>query len=88
MYPTGPPFWFSAAQMRTDLAELRHRLDPRHREEALDKMVLVGHSMGGLISKLQAVDSGDEFWKVASSQPISELKAAPELREKITQTLL
>lgn len=87
MYPTGPPFWFSAAQMRTDLANLRKDLDPQNQEAALDNMVLVGHSMGGLISKLQAVDSGDEFWKIASDHSINELKAAPELRDKITRTL-
>jgi pimeloyl-ACP methyl ester carboxylesterase len=87
MYPTGPPFWFSAAQMRTDLANLRKNLDPQRQEAALDNMVLVGHSMGGLISKLQAVESGDEFWKIASDHSIDEMKADPELREKIASTL-
>ena len=62
-YPTGQPFWVSAAQMRHDLAKLRDVLDPRHLEPALDQMVLVGHSMGGLVSRLQTVDSGDGYWR-------------------------
>ena len=27
------------------------------------KAAVVGHSMGGLVSRLQSVDSRDDFWK-------------------------
>ena len=40
LYPTGQPFWLSAAQLRKDLAEAREVLDPQHREAALDQTVL------------------------------------------------
>jgi hypothetical protein len=50
LYPTGQPFWISARQMREDLAEAQQDLDPERRTPALDQMVLVGHSMGGLVS--------------------------------------
>ena len=75
LYPTGQPFWFSATQMREDLALMRRELDPSRQYPALDQMVLVGHSMGGLVSKLQTVESGDEFWHTMSDQPFAELKA-------------
>ena len=75
LYPTGQPFWFSGTQMREDLAMMRRELDPQRQHPALDQMVLVGHSMGGLVAKMQTVDSGDAFWKTTSDRPFAELKA-------------
>ena len=64
--------------MREDLAMMRRTLDPQRQHPALDQMVLVGHSMGGLVSKMQTVDSGDEFWHTTSDHPFAELKADPD----------
>jgi len=83
LYPTGQPFWLSAAQMRHDLAAVREVVDPGRQEPALDQMVLVGHSMGGLVSKLQTVASGEEFWKTVSEEPFSQIRATPEVRAKL-----
>jgi pimeloyl-ACP methyl ester carboxylesterase len=85
-YPSGQPFWHSAAQLRKDLAELRAAVDPAGRFAALDQMVLVGHSMGGLVSKLQTLDSGDNFWQTASSQPLAAIKAQPDVRQALAET--
>jgi pimeloyl-ACP methyl ester carboxylesterase len=86
LYPTGQPFWLSAAQLRHDLAEARQTLDPQRQEPALDQMVLIGHSMGGLLSKLQTVDSGDAFWKLVSPAPLGALRADADVREKLQYT--
>ncbi len=67
-YPTGQPFWVSAAQLRDDLAEFRATFDPQRTDPAFDDMVLVGHSMGGLLSHLQTIDSGNAFWKLVSNE--------------------
>jgi len=83
LYPTGQPFWVSAAQLRRDLAEMRQSLDPQHREPALDQMVLVGHSMGGLVARLQTQESGPDYWKLASRVPWEQVKANPEIRQKL-----
>jgi pimeloyl-ACP methyl ester carboxylesterase len=83
LYPTSQPFWLSASQLRGDLAEARKILDPDHQEPALDQMVLVGHSMGGLLSDLQTLPSGDAYWKLVSNKPIDELSADPEVKEKL-----
>jgi pimeloyl-ACP methyl ester carboxylesterase len=71
-YPTGQPFWLSARQMRNDLDRIRRELDPRGDSPSLDRMILVGHSMGGLVSTLQTMDSGDQFWSMVSELPIDE----------------
>jgi hypothetical protein len=43
-------------------------------------MVFVGHSMGGLIAKMLTIDSGDDFWHLASREPIQQVKFSPETR--------
>ena len=49
-------------------------------------MVLVGHSMGGLVSRLQTVQSGEDYWRLASREPLLEIKAEPKVREKLADT--
>lgn len=83
LYPTAQPFWISAMQLREHLAEARHVLDPEHQEPALDQMVLVGHSMGGLVSRLQTIESRDDFWNLVSDKPIDMLKVEPEVRQRL-----
>ena len=77
-YPTGQPFWLSATQMREDLERLRQTLDPERRYMALNQTVLVGHSMGGLVSRLQTIDSRDDFWKILSDEPFENLQGDPD----------
>lgn len=83
LYPTGQPFWQSAAKLRDDLAHARAVLDPQRREAAFDQMVLVGHSMGGLVSKMQVVASRNDFWNIVSDQPFQTLRASPERRQQL-----
>ncbi len=83
MYPTGSPFPASAAKLRKGLDELREVIDPGHADPALDRMVLVGHSMGGLISKMMIESSGDEVWKLVGRRPFDELRASAEHREML-----
>lgn len=86
-YPTGQPFWISAQQMREDLSSIRRELDPGSDAPALDDMILVGHSMGGLVSQLQVLDSGDTFWnELVSPRPFGELRGDPESIQKLRDT--
>lgn len=77
MYPSGEPFLESAARLRRNLAELRATLDPMHRYGALDQSVLIGHSMGGLVARLQSVDSGGRFWGAVADGSFESLKGDP-----------
>lgn len=86
LYPSGQPFWQSAAEMREDLVQMRAKLDPGRKSPALDQTILVGHSMGGLVSKLQTVNSGNEFWRTMSDKPFAELQADPEIRDQLAST--
>ncbi len=94
LYPSGQPFWISATQLRSDLLAMRDAFDPGRRDKPLDQMVLVGHSMGGLVSRMQTIDSGDEFWKIVSDQPaptpdqaLAKIRGPSEDRDKLVSTL-
>lgn len=87
LYPTAQPFWISAGQLREDLAKIRNTVDPHHRQRALDQMVLVGHSMGGLVSRLQTIESRDDFWQLVSDRPFSLLEADAETRARLERSL-
>ncbi|WP_419189047.1 esterase/lipase family protein [Stieleria marina] len=87
IYPSGQPFWISANQLRGDLLAMRNVVDPGHRHRAVDNMVLVGHSMGGLVSRMQTIDSGDDFWKIVSDQPVERLSGPEFERNKLVSTL-
>ncbi len=77
-YSTGNPIPYSAYLLRRDLVEALRRLDPDKTDPALDRMVLVGHSMGGLLCKMIAVDPGLQLWKAVSNRPASELRGKRE----------
>lgn len=49
-YPTGIAWTVSAAAYRKALADVRKKVDPRGRNKNWDRMVVAGHSMGGLIT--------------------------------------
>ena len=74
VYPSGLPIPTSAARLRELLKKSREKLDPDHTDAGFDQMVLVGHSMGGLLARMQVIDSGKDFWRsfyAASPQKIA-----------------
>jgi pimeloyl-ACP methyl ester carboxylesterase len=86
-YPTSQPYIATAAELRHALAEVRRDLDPEHRDPALDELVIVSHSMGGLVSKLLTVDSGDDFRATISDRPLDQLTLKPEVRSELGQVV-
>jgi pimeloyl-ACP methyl ester carboxylesterase len=84
-YDTGDPFLSSAARLRQQLAELRQTYDPLRCDPNLSKMVLVGHSMGGLVSKMQVTYSGDAIWRSAATRPFETIVTDPETRARLAE---
>lgn len=79
-YATGVTFLRSASQLRADLRDITAALDPAGRDPGLQNMVVIGYSMGGLISKLQVTWSGDRLWQVASNVPLDSLVTTEKTR--------
>ena len=87
-YPSGLPIPSSAARFRAALIEVRETFDPTHADPALDRMVLIGHSMGGLLSKMMAQDSGMVLWDALLTKPYERLQATAELRERLANIFI
>ena len=68
-YPTANPPALSALAFRKDLATAERLYHPQH------GIVLVGHSMGGIVSRMQAVDTGRVLWDEAFHQNADALYA-------------
>jgi len=86
-YSTGNPILTSAARLRSSLVTIRDDLDPQGRDPAFDHMVLIGHSMGGLLSRLMVTDSGDALWKAASSKSPDEVALADEPKRMLMDSM-
>jgi hypothetical protein len=80
IYPTGSPILLSAGNLRDALSLTVDELDPDGNDRALQRMVVIGHSQGGLLTKLQAVDSGTSFWDNIADVPVDEAGLSEEAR--------
>ena len=85
MYPTGIPFPIAAAGLRDTLGQARTilALKDGRPDPAYAKMVLLGHSMGGLLSHSMAVDSDQKFWELNTYVPFPQIKGKPEVLEEL-----
>jgi len=75
-YPSGLPYPHTAALLRRELDGVRKTF-PDH-----PNLVLVGHSMGGIISRLMVTDAGDTIWKAMFGSGPDEL-AIPGLSRQL-----
>jgi hypothetical protein len=82
LYNTGNPILYSGHLLREALSDALKTVDPEGKDAALRRMVLIGHSQGGLLARLQTIDSGDRFWaNVTKEKTLDELDLEPEAKE-------
>ena len=86
-YPNGQPISQSAKQLRSALAEFRQNHDPRGSNPRMREMVIVGHSMGGILSNLQIRDSGDHLKDLIFHPTIEEADLDPEIQGGVEKLL-
>ncbi len=86
-YDSGNPIAYSAQRLREALTQAVARADPKGNDPCVRDMLVMGHSQGGLLTKLTAIDSGDVFWKGLSDQPFDSLNLAPADKELLRSTL-
>ena len=85
-YPTGNPVFYSASLLRDSLEHVRRTYDPEGKNPAFNNMLIVGHSMGGLLSKAMVQDSGDQLWSLFSAKQPSELNLPRDVRELLNKS--
>ncbi len=87
LYDSGNPIPYSAGRLRGALMNALHEFDPDGKDPALQRMVVIGHSQGGLLTKLTAIDTGTRFWQRVSNKPFDEIKVSPETRALLQRSL-
>jgi len=81
-YPSGLPFPLAAASLREQLQEIRRQY-PGQKD-----LVVIGHSMGGMISRLLMTDSGTELWDTYFDKPPAQLAVSEKTRKFMSGTLI
>jgi pimeloyl-ACP methyl ester carboxylesterase len=79
LYPTGVPLPIAAAGLRETLVEAEKTFNPNGSDTDFSRMVLLGHSMGGLLSHSMVVDSSDRFWQLNSDKRFEDIIGPPEV---------
>lgn len=86
-YNTGNPLLYSSGLLRDVLTRSVAELDPAGTDRALRRMVLIGHSQGGLLAKLMVVDGGSRFWDTVSEAPLDQLRVSDETRAVLQRSM-
>jgi triacylglycerol esterase/lipase EstA (alpha/beta hydrolase family) len=84
----GQPIAYSAMLLREALANTVAKLDPEGKDPALRRMVVIGHSQGGLLTKCLVVEPGDTFWATISDQSLDDLKLPEKTADLMRRALL
>jgi pimeloyl-ACP methyl ester carboxylesterase len=87
VYDTGNPVVYSGMLLREALAEAVARFDAEGDDACLHQMVVIGHSQGGLLAKLTAVDSEGRFWANITSRPFDDVEMSDEARDLVRRTV-
>jgi hypothetical protein len=86
-YNTGNPIPISANVLRHALENAVKSLGGAQADPALGHMVVIGHSQGGLLTKLISIDSGTKLWDAISDKPVDELALKPETKALLKESL-
>ena len=81
-YPSGYPYPYSAALFRKELDAVARAFPDRK------GIVLIGHSMGGMISRLMVTDAGDKIWRKRFGKAPSETSIPGESRRLLEQSVI
>jgi len=81
-YPSGYPYPYAAALFRQDLDGIE-RAFPNHK-----RIVLIGHSMGGMICRLMITDAGEKIWRDFFATPPSKTPLASDTRQALEEAFV
>ena len=87
LYPTGQPVLESAAQLREELERTQHLFDPTGSAIASHHIVVIAHSMGGLLAHTLVSDSGDALWNALANKPLNSLALTVDEKDLLLQYL-
>jgi len=85
-YNTGNPILYTGGLLVEGLRSAVREFDPEGKDPALGKMVVMGHSQGGLLTKLTTIESGTRFWENMGSTPFDQIDVSPETRDVLQRS--
>lgn len=77
VYQTNAPLLITRRRIEDYLDRAWQVLDPEGDDPSRQHVVLVGHSMGGVLARLLVADSGDTLWNAAFNVPVERLAGDP-----------
>ncbi|MBB4124980.1 pimeloyl-ACP methyl ester carboxylesterase [Xanthomonas translucens] len=83
-YPTNAPLALNRYAIEQALAQTLARFDPEGSGRASRDMVLVGHSMGGVLARLLVSDSGQSMWRLLPQELQTRMASDPALQRELT----
>ena len=86
-YDSGNPIAYSAMLLRRALRKAVHTYDPQGQDPCLQHMIVIGHSQGGLLTKMTVIDSGDRFWRNVSDTPLDQLQVSDDTRALLREAM-
>jgi hypothetical protein len=87
-YNTGNPILYSGGILAEGLRNAIMELDPEGKDPSMKKMVVIGHSQGGLLTKLTVIDSGTRFWEnISPTTPFDKIELSVETRDLLRRSL-
>ena len=87
IYNTGNPVAYSAMRLREALQHAVQDVDPEGKDPALQQMVVIGHSQGGLLTKMTVVNSGTRFWDARFDVPFEQADLSPETKDVLRRSM-
>jgi pimeloyl-ACP methyl ester carboxylesterase len=84
-YASGDSIPYSAHLLRQALLRARRVFDPDRTDAAFDRMVVVGHSLGGILAKTMVQSGGPGLWQTVCSCPIDQVNGPPEERKLLRE---
>lgn len=86
-YPSGVPILRSAQFLREQMADIRKTFDPEGYDLASRELVTMGHSMGGVITRMNAIEIGDHLWNEISDKPFADLNLDDDDRAELEERI-
>jgi pimeloyl-ACP methyl ester carboxylesterase len=86
-YPTNMPIALNHEAIRQTLDAAMRHFDPNGANRASRGMVIVGHSMGGIIARLMVSSSGDSLWNRLVAEKVHDKARLEYIGQKVAPML-
>ena len=87
-YPTGIPWLYNAMKFRQIMGEAGNYARERGDDTNLKKMVILSHSMGGLLARTAVSEPGMKMYDAHFDTPLDELKVKSDTKILIEEAML